>query len=54
MSLATQEVVVLDEDQDENGIQPETEIKTFQNLNVLSKINPRARANYEGSNILTC
>ena len=39
MSLATQEAVVLDDDQDEDGILPETKIKTNQNLNALSTIN---------------
>ena len=39
MSLATQEAVVLDDDQDEDGILPETEIKTYLNLNAQSTIN---------------
>ena len=38
MSLATQEAVVLDDDQDEGYILPKTEIKTNQNLNALSTI----------------
>ena len=39
MSLATQEAVVIDDDQNEDGILPEIEIKTNQNLNALSTIN---------------
>ena len=37
MSIATQETVVLDDDQDEDGILPETEIK-IQNLNAINQV----------------
>ena len=39
MSLATQEAEVLGDDNEEDGILPETEFKINQNLNALSTIN---------------
>ena len=45
MILATQEAACFDDDQDEDGILPETEIKSSHNLNASSAINQEQEPN---------